>query len=155
MGSLPFSLSQVTKEDSSMFLFLFFPLSFGGWSLYKEGRKKQLEFTEAKKALDNKTNNNNKTGRQSYNPSFSSYVKGNFNLELSLTVWSNRSSEALHVQWILKSKRLILPVCYLTGNYRNLPEYILDMKSFSEQCFFQVALQGKRKLSLQRFVALE
>lgn len=45
MGSLPFSLSHITEEDSSIFLFIFFPLSFGGWSLYKEGRKKQPEFT--------------------------------------------------------------------------------------------------------------
>lgn len=40
MGSLPFSLSQATKEDSSMFLFIFFPSPFWRMKLV-QGRKKK------------------------------------------------------------------------------------------------------------------
>lgn len=49
----------------------------------------------------------------------------------------------------------ILPVCYLASKYQNLPECILDIRSFSERCFFQITLQGNKKISLPRLVALQ
>lgn len=62
MGSLPFSLSHITEEDSSIFLFIFF-LSHLEDEACTRKEEKNNQSLLAKKVLENK--NNSKTGRQS------------------------------------------------------------------------------------------